>query len=241
VYKHYLKILSWSRSSIGKAIDSLERIVRSWPTKEGFLDGLKKSAMTVAGATALVVISPCTPYMRVLPPVTTEEAQLLEEFHNNPQAIQKWIDQPTVKYRKDKEQFGGIYCDKDDKKCDVWISALAFLRSKKGDCDEVMPLSHYSLDEKGVGLFLSDEANDHGHFVYLYPGENGFYGVISISGSEAKLPTYKSVHEAALALKRSEHDYYQEVILPDEEEALLRSNENLKDSSRMGGKVYFKK
>lgn len=221
--------------------------MRSWPTKEGFLDGLKRSAMVVAGATALVVISPCTPYTsatvpytKPLSPITAEEQELLEEFDNNPQAIQKWIDQ-KVKYTLDEEQFGGVFCDKDDEGCDVWISAVAFLRSKKGDCDEVMALSHYSLDKKGVGLLLSDEAKKYGHFVYLYPGENGFYGVISINKDEAKLPIYKSVHEAALSLKSSNHDYYRKVIPPDDDDILLHSYENLKDPSKMGRKVYFKK
>jgi len=119
--------------------------------------------------------------------------------------------------------------------------------SKKGDCDEVLALSHYSLGKSGIGLYLHnlkdplDKEDDTGHAVYIYPSDNGFYGVISINESEWRPAKYKSIEDAALSFADSRYDYYKFINLPDEDNILLYSYEGIKDFSPRSRKFYFQK
>ena len=170
----------------------------------------------------------------------------MQKFHNNPKAIQDWIDEGE-RYKHDNELFAGKFCDINDKHCDFWASALRFIRLGKGDCDEVLALSHYSLEGDGIGLFLKHVGNpsnkkdkNRGHAVYIYKGDNGFYGIISINKSEWEPPIYANTSEAALSYTGSGYNYYKFITFPSNN-ILLDNYGSIKKYAEFSEKFYFPK
>ncbi len=153
----------------------------------------------------------------VYPPLDRNEKEVLMRLNGNPKALQEWIATGTL---ADDERFIGSLCPETAKSCEVWTPAVHYLRTKKGDCDDVMALAHYVLNKSGKVLFLG--GNSPNHVVYVYPGENGLYGVISIGASEYSLPKYKTIDEVAQSFS-GRYDYYREETLPDDDQILLYS------------------
>ncbi|MBU0470526.1 MAG: hypothetical protein KJ984_03565, partial [Nanoarchaeota archaeon] len=188
----------------------------------------------------------------VYPPLSNLEKKILDDIKDNPEAIQhkidKWINDDendlfpdnSGNYFTDTEQFQGSLCTGGEAYCDIWAPAVHFLRTKAGDCDDVLLFAHYSLGGKGYGIYLNgkNEKNETiGHAIYVYPGSNGKYGIISINSCEQTGSIYTNLEEIAESYSES-FDFYQVLTLPDNEETLLYDF-NGKRETKFGEKRYF--
>ncbi|MEK6969259.1 MAG: hypothetical protein AABW48_02420 [Nanoarchaeota archaeon] len=153
----------------------------------------------------------------VYPPLDLDEKEVLMKLDGNPQAIQEFI--ATGKFSYD-ERFIGSVCPNNAPFCEVWTPAAHYLRTKKGDCDDIMALVHYALNKSGKVLFLG--GNPSNHVVYVYPGENGLYGVVSNGKLEYSPPKYKTLDEIAQTYA-GQYSVYREITLPNEDDVLLYS------------------
>ena len=170
-------------------------------------------------------------------PLTVAEEEKLDQAKGDARKIQDIINEST--YEFDHTLFDGSLCDVNDKICDVWMPLAYFLHQKQGDCDDIFALAHYLHHKKGVGMYLADkDKKEPNHFLYVYRGDNGFYGVNSINNSEFRAPQYNTIDELARYLKIPEYDYYQILTFPNEDDILLY-NFDFRKKTKWGLKHYF--
>src|SRR3989338_2603953 len=183
-----------------------------------FLQG--GAALALSGCAAPINVGPVAA-------ATPEEMRLLVSFMGNPQAIRKWVATEVTPMFYD-QLLGGEF----------WAPALYFFRIKKGDCDEVLALSHYCL-HTGKGIYLHGRGEKMSHVVYAPEESNGRYSIISILKHEHREGIFRSIDDVALSFPASEYDYYQEVTLPDNAEMLLSSPKGIEKGSTYGSKKPF--
>lgn len=177
---------------------------------------------------------------KIYPSLLINEKQILKDVENNPIALQNWITS-DVKGVYDENLFSDSLCEK-NKPCDIWESATLLLRIRQGDCDDILAISHYSLNKSGVGLLLVKMEGNKlklGHAVYVYKGDNQKYGIISIIGSEFRAPIFDSIKEAAKSFSE-DYDYFYQINLPNDNQTLLY-NLNVKDHIFLGYKINLNK
>lgn len=168
-------------------------------------------------------------HAKYIPSLTLSENKILDELKNNPNKLEHWI-LDELNYTVDYDQFGGSFCQEDP--CDVWSPVGHLIRTKREDCDGILALSHFVLDKKGVGMILH-KYNLDAHAVYVYPGENDLWGVISINYNEYSDPVFKNFQEVAEAFSYKNYTSYQVVNLPDDDKTLLYSTVSIEKKSRI--------